>query len=105
MYIIIYIITGKEMKRQAFVSSTQKFVTCTCFDDDTSILLQIFCLINHFLCLLTFPSSDSNKRIISLIEVCTYQTGFSLPILLLGVSFLLLSSSTRRIVSCRFEIY
>ena len=48
------------------------FVTYTCFDDDTSILLQIFCLINCFLCLLTFPASYSNIGNISLIEGCMH---------------------------------
>ena len=41
----------------------------------------------------------------SLIERCAHKTGFSQPILPLGWSFLLLSSSGRRIVSYRFYIY
>ena len=56
--------------RQGFGSSTQEFVTYTCFDDNTSILLQIFCLLSCFLCLPIFPASYSNKGNISLIEVC-----------------------------------
>ena len=57
---------------QGFGSSTQEFVTYTCFDDDTSILPQIFCLMNCFLCFLIFRASYSNKGNPSLIEGCMH---------------------------------
>ena len=47
---------------QDFGSSTQEFVTYTCFDDDTSIFPQIFCLINCFLCLLIFCAYHFKQR-------------------------------------------
>ena len=54
---------------RVFRSSTQEFIIYTCFDDDTLILPQIFCLINSFLGLLIFRISHLNKGIISLLRV------------------------------------
>ena len=63
-------------------SLMQEFITCTCFDDGVLIL----------------PS-------ISLIEGCTHETGFLLPMLPLGWNFLLLTSRSWRTVSYCFYIH
>ena len=52
-----------------------------------------------------FQASHSNKGSICLIEGCTQQTSLSLPMLALGWSYLLRSSSTWWIVSYRFHIF
>ena len=61
-----------SMWRQGFGSLIQEFVKYNCFGDDASILLQIFCLINCFLCLLIFQHLIQTKRTsLSLRIVCT----------------------------------
>ena len=78
------------------------FVQCLRFISPTGIYIHIYIYIYIYIyiiksekiCFQIFPVSHLNKENISLIEGCMHQTGFSLPMLLLGWSFLLLSFST-----------
>ena len=91
--------------RRGFGYFTQEFVVFTCVYEGILILSNFFWLINCFLFFPIFQASHSNKGSICLIEGCTQQTSLSLPMLALGWSYLLRSSSTWWIVSYRFHIF
>ena len=104
IYIYIYIYTyighGFNLHSESDLYSYSNFIFfCSVFTFHFAhwhIHTYIYIIKSEKICFQIFPVSHLNKENISLIEGCMHQTGFSLPMLLLGWSFLLLSFSTRR---------